>query len=267
MPEMLARLRFSWTLGAALAPLVATGCSYDSGHDYAVTVTWLINGTSPSEALCEAQGVDQVRFTVRSPSKRRTLTADCEDAIVSAYDGLLYGGVHTTVSFDYGVPYDYEVQMLDEQGQEIPELGYHDTFQVHFGDELPIELRPLELWDPKRAPIASIFASWSLDGAAPTSASCAALGADEVAIEIASATDAVFQDYIEIANAKCEEGELDTRQPVLGEGEYVVRYVLFSAENEPLQEIPLADGDALISFIVKEPGELAIDPVDFVTVP
>jgi hypothetical protein len=267
MPEMPARLRFSWILGAALAPLVATGCGYDSGHDYAVTATWLINGTSPSEDLCASQGVDQVRFTVRSPSKRRTLTADCESSIVSAYDGLRYGGVHTTVSFDFGVPYDYEVQMLGEDGEPIPELGYRDTFQVHYGDELPVELRPLELWDPERAPIASVFASWSLDGAAPTSTACARLGADEVAIEIASSTDAAFEDYIEIANAKCEDGELDTQDAVLAEGEYVVRYVLFSAEDEPLQEIPLVDGDALIPFIVKEPGELAIDPVDFGTVP
>jgi hypothetical protein len=267
MPEMLARLRFVWTLAAALAPLIATGCTYDSGHDYAVTVTWLINGTSPSEELCEAQGVAQVRFTVESPSKRRSLTADCDASIVSAYDGLRYGGVHTTVSFDYGVPYDYEVQMLDRDGEAIPELGYRETFQVHFGDELPIELRPLELWDPERAPIASVFASWSIGGAAPTSASCARLGADEVAIEIASSTDATFEDYVEIANGKCADGELDTREPVLGEGEYVVRYVLFSADDEPLQEIPLADGDALIPFIVKQPGELAIDPVDFGTVP
>lgn len=260
---MLARLRFAWTLAAAIAPVITTGCSYDSGHDYAVTVTWLINGTAPSEALCEEQGVDRVRFTVRSSSKRRTLEADCDSTVVSGWDGLEYGGLRTTVSFDFGVPYDYEVQMIDSAGNAIPTLGYSDTFQVHYGEDLPVELAPLELWDPTRGPIASVFASWSIGGADPDSTTCARLGAKEVAIEIASSTDAAFEDFIEIAHAPCEDGVLDTRQPVLAEGEYVVRYVLFTADDEVVEEIPLADGDQLIPFSVKQPGELPIDHVDF----
>jgi hypothetical protein len=261
MQQMLARLRFAWTLAAATAPVITAGCS--SGHDYAVTVTWLINGTAPSEELCEEQGVERVRFTVRSSSKRRTLETDCDSTIVSGWDGLAYGGLRTTVSFDFGVPYDYEVQMIDSAGNAIPTLGYGDTFQIHYGDELPVELAPLELWDPERSPIASVFGSWSIGGAGPDSASCALRGATEVAIEIASSTDAAFEDYVEIAHAPCADGVLDTRQPVLAEGEYVVRYVLFSADDEALEEIPLADGDQLIPFSVKQPGELPIDHVDF----
>jgi hypothetical protein len=264
---MLARLRFAWTLAAATASVLTAGCSFDSGHDYAVTVTWLINGTAPSEELCEEQGVARVRFTVRSSSKRRTLEADCDSSIVSGWDGLSYGGLRTTVSFDYGVPYDYEVQMIDRAGNAIPTLGYEDTFQVHYGDELPVELAPLELWDPERSPIASLFGSWSIGGADPDSASCALRGATDVAIEIASSTDAAFEDFVEIAFAPCEDGVLDTRQPVLAEGEYVVRYVLFSADGEALEEISLADGDQLIPFSVKQSGELAIDHVDFSAAP
>jgi hypothetical protein len=258
---MLARLRFVWTLGAAVALAITTGCSFDGGSDYAVTVTWLINGTSPSEELCESQGVARVRFTVRSPSKRRVLETDCDRSIVSAWDGLRYGGLRTTVSFDYDVSYDYEVQMLDDDGNAIPELGYRDSFEVHYAEDLPLELAPLELWDPTRRPIASVFGSWSLGGAVPTSALCGE--ADEVAIEVASSTDADFVDYVEIAAAKCADGELDTRAAVLAEGEYVVRYSLYDAQDELLDEVPLVDGDQLIPFVVKEPGVLEIDAVDF----
>lgn len=262
---MLARLRFAWILGAAPALLMTTSCGFGGGDDYAVTVTWLINGTSPSEELCRLQGVGRVRFTARSSSKRRTLEADCDSTIVSAWDGLRYGGLRTTVSFDFGVPYDYEVQMLDAAGDPIPALGYRDTFEIHYADDLPLELAPLELWDPTRGPIASVFGSWTFDGAQPSATTCAP--GDEVAIEVASSTDAAFEDYVEIAQAPCEDGEIDTRDAVLAEGEYVVRYVLFSADDEPLQEIPLADGDQLIPFEVKAPGELVIHHVDFSAAP
>jgi hypothetical protein len=250
-------------LSSFAAAWSSAACSFDSGHDYAVTVTWLINGTAPSEELCDAQGVERVRFTVRSPSKRRTLEASCDDRVVLASDGLPYGGFITTQSFDYGVAYDYEVEMLDRAGNPLPDLGYGDTFVVYYGDEVPWALAPLELWDPGRGAIASVFGSWTINGRPPDATSCAAVDADEVAIEVASSTDADFADFHEVAFASCADGELDSREAVLAEGEYVARYVLFSADDTRLQEIPLVDGDQLISHHVFQAGELPIDPVDF----
>jgi hypothetical protein len=255
---MLSRSRLAWVLCAA-----APACGFDSGHDYSTVVTWLINGTAPSPELCEEQGVDRVRFTVRSPSKRRTLEAPCSSQVVLPSDGLSYGGFVTTQAFDYGVSYDYEVEMLDDSGQPIPGLGYSDTYTTYYGDYVPFELAPLELWDPGRSPIASARGSWTFAGAPANNAICAQLGAAEVAIEVASSTDANFEDYYEVAHADCADGVIDSVAPALAEGEYVARYVLFSADDEALQEIPLADGDQLFPFQVDRAGELHFDPVDF----
>ena len=249
--------RFLW----AAAPMLLGSCS--GGHDYAAVVTWLINGTAPSPELCEEQGVDRVRFTVRSPTKRRSLEARCDKQVVLPSDGLAYGGFNTTRSFDYDVSYDYEVEMLDRSGNPIPGLSYSDTFTGHYGQLEPLELRPLELWDPERAPIASARGSWTFAGRPASSAICESLGAAEVAIEVASSTDADFVDFVEIAHADCAAGALDSVDPVLAEGEYVARYVLFTASDEVLQEIPIVDGDALAPFYVFEPGELRFDHVEF----
>lgn len=247
-------------LGACLLALFSS-CGFGAGRDYAVTVTWLINGTAPSLALCQANGVDRIRFTVRTPSKTLTLEAPCESSIGLAdpetNESIPYGGFTTTDSFNYEVSYRYEVAMLDRNGARLSGLSYEASFQIYSNDEQPWPLRPLELFAPL-GDTASVDAQWDIAGSAPTSASCASLGASEVAIDVASSTDYYFDDAVEVARAACVDGRLVTEQRVLAEGEYWIRYVALDANGDDLQSVEAED-----LYQVSAPGQLEVEAIDF----
>jgi hypothetical protein len=255
----LARARSSrWSLASCVlgAALGLAGCSFETGDDFRVTVTWLINGTAPSDALCRENGVDRVRLSVSGPGAERVVEADCDETIY--WDGWSYGGFETTRSFDYGVEYDYRVDMLDSSGRTLPDLGYNDSFKVYYGDEVPWVLAPLELFSPEGS-LAAVSAAWTVDRTKPTSASCAELGAVTVAIDVASSTDENFDDAVEVAHADCSTGAIETVNGVLAEGEYLVRYVALDSDDDVVQEI-IIDGPP---FLVDTRGTLEIPIVDF----
>lgn len=249
------------TLFCAGLLALLSSCGFSSGHDYAVTVTWLINGTAPSLALCQANSVDRIRFTVRTPSKRRTLEAPCESSInLTDYDTgdtLPYGGFTSTESFNYEVSYRYEVEMLDSKGNPIKGLSYEDSFQVFYEDEQPWPLRPLELFAPL-GDTAAVDGIWQIAGKDPTTDACAQLGAAEIAIDVASSTDSGFSDPVEVARGSCVDGGIVTDERVLAEGEYFVRYVALSAEGDELAFVELSQ-----VYLVDVPGVLQIDGADF----
>jgi hypothetical protein len=244
-------------LALALAALGAGGCKLELGDDYRVKVSWLINGTSPSPELCREKGVDRVRFTVETSGRDRVIEGNCEEQI-RLDDGYYYGGFETTRSFDYGVRYRYRVEMLDADGNPLRDYGYSDTFWFDYGDGLPRELAPLELFEPKGR-TAALFAEWTIDRRTPTQAECDRLNITDIAVDVASSTDGDFEDSIEIARAPCAEGVIDTVRGVLAEGEYLVRYVALDARDQVVDEIYF-DEDI---FQVKESGTLDIPIVDF----
>jgi hypothetical protein len=248
------RVRFPLLLALAAAPAVA-GCSID--EDYAVTVTWLINGTAPSAALCRDQGVDRVRFTVLGPDKRRTIEAPCTDSL-TLDDGYRYGGFDSTTSFEYGVTYDYRVEMIDRAGKVLPDLGYEDYFSVYPEDPQPFVLAPLELFAPIGT-MAALTAEWGFDGRDASQADCNKLGVTSIAIDVASSTDFDFEQPVEIARADCADGVLDTGEGVLAEGEYNVRYVALDSNDDVVREVRLDDE----YYAVDKPGTLDLTGVDF----
>lgn len=246
--------------------LALGGCRFGIGNDYAVTVTWLINGTAPTPELCRAQGVDQIRFTVLGPGKERALYADCEEQVLLESDGFYYGGFVSTRSFEYDVRYRYRVEMIDRQGKVVQNAGYVDSFEVSWGDELPWVLIPLELFSPEGT-LAGLSGEWTLDRQKATAAACAELGATTIAIDVASSTDLDFVDSYEIASADCAAGGVVSDGPVLAEGEYLVRYVALDEDDEVVDEIVIMDTgpnrDLPLLHVVDGPGTLRILPVDF----
>jgi len=247
-------------LYACLLALLSS-CGFSTGHDYAVTVTWLINGTAPSRALCKAKGVDRIRFTVQTPSKRRTLEGPCESSIGLADPDtgelVPYGGFTSTESFNYETSYRYEVAMLDRQGVVISGLSYDDSFQVYSNDEQPWPLRPLELFEPLGGS-AELDVQWDVAGALPTAESCATLGATEVAIDVASSTDYDFVDSVEVARGNCVDGGFITQEAVLAEGEYWIRYVALDANGDELQSVYAEELSP-----VSGPTRLQVEAIDF----
>jgi hypothetical protein len=234
--------------------VLGAGCGV--GSDYAVTVTWLINGTAPSSSLCSAQGIDRVRFTVLGPGKERSLYADC-DAQVLLDDGYYYGGFVSTESFEYDVRYRYRVEMLDEHGDVVQDAGYSDTFEASYGDYLPWVLTPLELFSPTGR-VAGVSGTWTIEGRKANPTDCERLGAVSIAIDFASSTDSYFEGALEIVRADCATGSVISDGAVVSEGEYNVRYVALDENNEVISEViaePL--------YVVQEPGTLKIDAADF----
>jgi hypothetical protein len=248
------RVRSCLLLALAAAP-AATGCSLD--NDYAVTVTWLINGTAPSAALCRDQGVDRVRFTVLGGDNRRTIEAPCTDSL-TLEDGYRYGGFDSTSSFEYGVRYDYRVEMLDAAGRPLPDVSYEYEFTVFANDPQPFVLAPLELFAPGGT-MAALDAVWGIEGRSANQADCDRLGATTVAIDVASSTDFDFEDTVEVARGDCADGFIETGEGVLAEGEYNVRYVALDEDDKLVQEVRLEDE----YYAVDQPGTLELTGVDF----
>lgn len=236
--------------------LATTGACFDAGHDYAVTVTWLINGLAPSEAVCDAYGVDRVRLTTSSATKTRSVEAPCASSVEVYFDGdyLDYGGFDTTVAFDYGVRYRYHVEMLDAAGEVI--AAYDDTLEAYFGDPDPWVLDALELFEPE-GDWASISAHWTIDGETATDALCAEAGIETVAIDVASVTDQDFVDFVEMARAICGDGALLT-EPILGPGEYFIRYTALNEADEPVDEYVASE-----TYLVDTTGELNVMSATF----
>lgn len=243
-----------------LALTLGTGCSFGVGSDYAVTVTWLINGTAPSKALCASQGVDRIRFTVLAPGKQRSLYADC-DAQVTLSDNLPYGGFITTASFEYGTEYRYRVEMVDANGNTIEDesftASYSDKFQVYPEDDQPWVLTPLELFSPD-GDLAGISAEWTIGGQKANDDTCQRIGAVAVAVDFASSTDTEFEDAFEMLNVDCADGIAFSDGAVLDEGEYNVRYVALDADGDVVREVVAEQ-----LYVVDAPGTLDIETVDF----
>jgi len=251
-------------LWLALALVLGAGCGL--GNDYAVTVTWLINGTAPDPDLCRAVGVDRIRFTVLGPGKERALYANCDDQVLLEDDGYYYGGFVSTRSFEYDVRYRYRVEMLDRQGNLVENASYTDSFIVSWGDYLPWVLAPLELFAPA-GDLAGVSGEWAIRGRKPSAADCQQLGAVSVAIDFASSTDENFDDAYEIVRGDCAAGTLISDGAVLAGGEYYVRYVLLDKDDKVIDEQPILDqtsrGAVLVVFAVDKRGTLRIDPVNF----
>lgn len=247
------------SLLCAPALLGLSSCAFDTGHDYPVTVTWLINGAAPTRAMCDEQGVDRVRLTVRGPSKTRSLESACDSAVTLFDDQgerVLYGGFTTTESFNYDVTYSYEVTMLGKSGNTV--ANYADRFQVFYGDEEPWVLNPLELFSPTGT-TASLKGAWTIGTQAASVESCQQLGAKEVAIDVASYTDPDFVDYVEIARVPCSDGAIRT-QPVLAGGSYWVRFSALDGTSED-NEVASQYLDEL--YDVNQSGELPLGTVRF----
>jgi hypothetical protein len=198
------------------------------------------------------QGVARVRFTVRGGDREKSLEADCNERIFLS-DGFDYGGFITNESFDYGRKYTYQVDMLDTRGEVI--AGYSGSFRAEYGDFTPVELPPLELFQPT-GDMAALVGSFEV-GDGPLSETCAQAGIDAVELWVASATDVKFVDPVVIHTADCETGEVGSDEAALAYGDYQVKYVAVDARLNVLQESEefalLVDGEALFT----------LDPVTF----
>lgn len=213
------------SLLASTATLLPTGCGFDPNHDYGVTSTWLLNGSPPDAERCEELGIDTFRLSMDGPGPATKLEADCEETI--RIGELLYGGFETSVSFDYGVDYDYTVDALDANGKVA--FRYESTITAYYGDFVPVDLDTVDVFAPE-GKTASFVAQWLYtDG--DLAADCQRNQVDKVAIWLSSATDPDLFEPVVIGEAPCADGIIESDGKVLARGDYYFQYVSFTDRN------------------------------------
>lgn len=109
---------------------------------------------------------------------------------------------------------------------------------------------------------ATLSGSWTIDGGAASSASCAALGLDEVRLAILDGSASVYDPLL---TASCSAGMIDTRPtPVLFAGTYNVRWEAFRAGSRvatgPSRTIVASVGGHVLAPAIDFTTPTAFDP-------
>jgi len=244
MQKRLSSVAFS---SALLGVGITTGaCSFDPGHDYAVTSTWLLNGATPDATRCAELGITEFRLTMNGPGPATKLSAACDETL--RIEGQTYGGFETTRSFDFGVEYVYTVDALNSKGTEL--FGYESSVVAYYGDFIPVDLDTVDIFEP-RGKTASFSAQWVFSEN-DIQADCEKNQVEDVEIWIASATDPDFLDPLVLSKSTCADGSFKSDGKVLARGEYFFRYVALD-DRGAIAEL----GDALFAS-VGESGDLAL---------
>lgn len=260
-PSVLARFTRRFVTCVATLPAwlgAASGCSFDPGHDYAVTSSWLLNGATPDTTRCKELGITQFRLRMEGPGPAVTLDGDCEDTI--AIGDFTYGGFQTTRSFDFGVVYSYSVDALDAKGKvtyAYPAPGEEKPIvTAEYGDAVVVDglaivdLNTVDVFEPA-GKISSFSAEWIFsDG--DLASDCDRNKVEQVELWISSATDSGFIDAAVLGSAPCEDGKIVSNGRVLASGDYYFMYVALDSRGA------IAEQSEPISAFVEEPGDLAL---------
>ncbi|HEY6877015.1 MAG TPA: hypothetical protein VI299_03310 [Polyangiales bacterium] len=207
--------------GLALCLSSLTACS--NTGDYQVAVTWLINGTTPNQAMCQEHGIARARFEVRSEGGRsvKTIEGDCA-ATITLSDGSEYGGFYTNTSFDWDTRYDYTLTLVDAAGAAVS-IPASASFGVDWGDRDLYELSYLDYVNPL-GKSASLTGEWQFANgtASSVAADCAAQRVSKVRILATSALDDAQNpaDVVPVAEADCSAGRFESNGPLLATGNY-----------------------------------------------
>lgn len=244
-------------LFAALS-LNLVGCN--DSQDYAVTVSWAVNGLAPTQAECDFHGIKSVRLTIPDGARNRTIEGDCARSLFLT-DGYQYGGFVSTKFFEYGSVYTYNLDMIGTNGEIITQAS--GTFIAHYSDETPVELPTLDYFAPLAlgGEIATVTGSYAIAGNADLAQACATAGINRVELWVYSVLDFNYEYPVRALYAPCEAGTLDSGTPLLNPGDYYVSYVALNYVSE--DSFTVVDESDLLSVYVEQPGSVQLDPWTF----
>jgi hypothetical protein len=255
------RPRFLALLLTALGTSAGLGGCGSGSNDYAVVVSYVVNGLAPTPEECAAQGIKSVRLTVESGSRRRSVENACGETSIFLSDGYEYGGFLTTDWFEYGALYRYNLDMLGVNGDVlIPGSG---TFTAYYDDITPVELPTLDFFAPRTpgGEIATVTGSFTVGSGPDLTQACAAAGINRVELWVYSVLDELGEYYDRALYAPCDTGVLDSGTPLLNPGDYWVSYVAMNYVSETNYTV-IEESDP-ISVQVLEPGTVALEPHAF----
>lgn len=214
-----------------------------------ISGTWTIDGTAPSSAACNAIGMDTVElvlFSVGGTTPMLRLAAPCTAATIdsrSAPEVFISPG-------NYEVTFD----------------GYLGSTRVAAGDRTSIRLIANDHgrvstnfvsgggFDP-RGSDGTLEASWTIDGAAPTSATCNALGITDV--RVAFQNGATWYEHPDLV-FPCSVGFADTTPTG------VIRAGTWTMQVQALDSAGaiIAQGMAVTLDVVRN-SHVEMSPIDF----
>jgi hypothetical protein len=248
-------LRGASALLALGALLAVGGCKFVTviGDDTTVSGSWTVMGETPSAANCAAIGVDTVRLVIFDGGARYTdplLTANCSaGSIDTRPTPILSAGIYTA---------RWEAVRSGEVVAMGPERSLDSRAATH------VIMNSLNLtgatppFDPTGTD-ASVEAHWTVQGTAPTLASCGALGIDRVRIAFFDTVGTAYE-YTALT-ANCEDGAFDTRPTrVIAAGTWTVQFQAVDTAGTVL------GSGAMATVTVAAGGHLSLydgAPVDF----
>ncbi len=213
-----------------------------------ISGTWTIDGGTPTSTSCAAIGIDTVELVLYTPgavSPGLRLAADCTAASI---DSRL-----TTATIFAG---DYEVAFDGYLGTTRVAAGDRSAIRLIGGDHGRVSTNFVSGtgFDP-RGTDATIQTSWTIDGAAPSSATCAALGISD--IRIAFQNGSGWYEHPDLV-VPCSLGDIDTRPtPVIRAGNWTMQVQALDAGGAIV-----AQGMAA-SLAVTPGSHVIMDPIDF----
>jgi hypothetical protein len=212
-----------------LAGLGVTGCSNTS--DYAVVISWAVNGFAPTQEVCDFHGIKSVRLTIPDGAEKRTVEGRCADTLTLS-DGYDYGGFVTTEWFEFGAVYSYQLQMIATNGDII--IADSGTFRAEYNDYTPVELATLNFFAPRQpgGEIASVTGSYSFAGTPDLAQACNDKRVNRVELWVYSVLDFDYQFPDRALFNECPVGTLDSGPPLLNPGDYLISYVALDYTSE-----------------------------------
>lgn len=210
-----------------LIALVATagpGCLVvvepDPAGESSISATWTIDGGPPTPAACSAAGIDTVElalFARGGASPLVTFTSACSAGTIDSRS--------TSTVILAG---DYEVAFAALRAGGVVARTDRSAVRLIANDHTRVSTNFTSgtHFDP-RGPDATAQARWTVEGRAPTAASCAALGIAEVRIAFQNGSS--WYEHPDLV-VPCSVGEIDTRPtPVIRAGNWILQVQALNA--------------------------------------
>jgi hypothetical protein len=218
-------------------------------NESSISGTWTIDSAPPTAASCNAVGIDQVELVIFAEGDVTPMLRLRQACSVGRIDSRLSPEVFIYAG-DYEVVFEgysgaTRVTQSDRAGVRLP-AGDRATVSTNYATGGG--------FDP-RGSDATLAASWTIDGLAPSSATCNALGVTD--IRVAFQNGATYYEHPDLV-FPCSVGNADTR-PV-----GVIRSGTWTLQVQALDASGAIVAMGMSATLTVTPGSHVImDPIDF----
>lgn len=233
----------------AVSATAAEGCIIVTSDDSAsIAGSWTIDGRAPTSASCAALGADSVRlslYEVGASYPYDTFTASCAA-----------GSVDSRSTSDYIGPgsYTYAFEVLS--GGTVIGAGGEGLVTLIAGDHASVSANFTGSTFNPAGTDATVEAGWTIEGVAPSAASCSALGISRVRVAIQNGS--TWYELASLASA-CSTGGFDTTPtPVLAIGEWNLQIQALDASDAIVGQ-----GEVVHASITASGSHVTVPSVNF----